>query len=251
MIPKIIHYCWFGENEIPAKLKKCMESWSKKMPDYQVMRWDETNFDVHCTLWTSQAYLEKKYAFVSDYVRLLALYNFGGIYLDTDVLIKKSLNPFLEYKAFTGFESNNKLTSAVIGAEKEFPLIKEFLDTYIDKNFINTDGQINNEANVVMMTKICEKYGLKTDNTFQIVQNMHIFPSTYFCPLDFWMNKNFTENTYAIHYFDASWLDENTKNRIQRERRTIYKLKSFLVSHAARLYHFIKKIWGRCFWEKR
>ena len=106
MIPKVIHYCWFGKKELPVKLKKCIDSWSREMSDYQIIKWDESNFDVESTKWTSQAYSEKKYAFVSDYVRLLVLYEYGGIYLDTDVMVKKSLTPFLKYNAFTGFESD-------------------------------------------------------------------------------------------------------------------------------------------------
>lgn len=239
MIPKIIHYCWFGGKPIPKRLKKCMDSWIETMPEYQLMRWDESNFDVKSTLWTSQAESAQKYAFVSDYVRLKVLYEYGGIYLDTDVLVKKSLNEFLKYKAFTGFECDNKLTSAVIGAEKEFPLIKEFLDSYNGKEFVFGNGNLNNEANVIMMTEICQRHGLKADNTYQIIQGMHIFPRTYFCPLDFWQNRDFTDNTYTIHYFDASWLDEDTKHRIEKERSKGFKLKNKVISRIAKIYHKI------------
>lgn len=240
MIPKIIHYCWFGGREMPDNLKKCLESWEKFMPNYQWMRWDETNFDVNILLWTKQAYSSRKYAFVSDYVRLKALYEYGGIYLDTDVMLLKSLDELRVYEAFTGFEGQTKLTSAVIGAEKEFPIIKEFMQYYQCRSFFYDDGTENKEANVVMMTEICKKYGLITNNTEQTIQGMHIFPKTYFCPLDFYMNKDFSDNTYAIHYFDASWLDEETKKQINKERSNTYKIKMAVLSLASRVYHQIK-----------
>jgi len=224
MIPKIIHYCWFGRNPIPEKLQICMKSWKELMPDYQIVRWDEDTFDVNSTTWTRQAYEAKKYAFVSDYVRMKALYEQGGIYFDTDVKVIKPMDEFLQYQAFTGFESKEKLLSAVIGAEKGFPLIKEFLDSYKGLTFLDEQGNGNKIPNVVMMTDICCKYGMMPNNTYQVIQGMHIFPQTYFSPLDFFRNKDFTENTHTIHYFDASWLDEETKQRIEKERTFFYKL---------------------------
>ncbi len=235
MIPKIIHYCWFGNHPIPKHLKKCIDSWSKFLVDYEFIKWDESNFDINSTKWTKQAYSKKKYAFVSDYVRLKVLYEYGGIYLDTDVMVLKSFDSFLGYQAFTGFESKNKLTSAIIGAEKRFPIIKTFLDTYTNKPFIN-NGKNNDIANVVMMTDICVSYGFIPNNTYQVIQGMHIFPQTYFCPLDFYHNKNFTENTHAIHYFDASWLDRDIKVKIKRERSILIKIKNILKSYLLNIY---------------
>lgn len=223
MIPKIIHYCWFGKKEIPDNLKKCMKSWSVLMPDFKIMRWDESNFDVKSTKWTEQAYEAGKYAFVSDYVRLKVLEEYGGIYLDTDVMLLKSLEALTEYKAFSGFENEFYITSAVIGCEQHFNLIKEFLEFYEGKEFFNESGKINNDANVIMMTDICKKYGLKTDDSEQEMAEMHIFPREYFCPIDFYHNKNITENSMAIHYFDASWLDDDTKRMIEKERKPLHK----------------------------
>lgn len=240
MIPKIIHYCWFGGKEMPENLKKCLASWNRFMPDYQIMRWDETNFDVYSLLWTQQAYSRGKYAFVSDYVRLKVLYEYGGIYLDTDVMLLKSLDELTLYRAFTGFEGPTKLTSAVIGAEKGFFLLEEFMHYYQDRSFLKEDGTTNKEANVVMMTDICKKYGLIADNTEQEICGMHIFPKTYFCPLDFYMNKDFSDNTYSIHYFNASWLDEETKRRIDIERSVGYKVRMSILSLASEVYHKIK-----------
>lgn len=225
MIPKIIHYCWFGKGEIPQNLEQCINSWKKILPDYKIIRWDEGNFNINESIWTKEAYAKKKYAFVSDYVRLKVLIEYGGIYLDTDVKVIKKLDNLLKYDAFMGFENEYYLTSSIIGCIPNFPLIKEFFNYYKNKHFID-DNVIKNEANVIMMTNICKKYGLMINDKEQLIQNMKIFPRTYFCPYDFWMNRYFTENTYTIHYFNASWLDDDEKKRIEKERKIIFKLKS-------------------------
>ena len=225
MAVKIIHYCWFGGKPIPENLQKCMKTWSLLMPDYEIRRWDETSFAVDSSIWTREAYKARKYAFVSDYVRLYALLNFGGIYLDTDVKLVKSLEGIQSaHPNSMGFESGDKLTSAIIMSEPHNAIIQEFFNHYSEKEF--TDRIVtSNEANVLMMTDLLAKYGLKEDNTEQEVAGFHIFPRTYFCPLDFWHNKDFSDNTHAIHYFDASWLNDDTKERIVKERRIIYKIK--------------------------
>lgn len=240
MIPKIIHYCWFGNQPIPERLQKCMDSWKYHMPDYEIKRWDEKSFDVNGTLWTKQAYQEKKYAFVSDYVRLVALEQYGGIYLDTDVMLKKSLDVLCSYPAFTGFENERYITSAIIGCEAHFPLICEFLATYKDKPFINEMGERNKEANVVVMTEICKKHGLQLNDKEQDVADLHVFPRSYFCPLDFYHNDWSSENTMAVHLFDASWLDDETKKMIQRERKTIFKVWNACVRHIAMYFRGMK-----------
>lgn len=230
---KIIHYCWFGGHEIPKNLQKCLDSWVKLMPEYKIKKWDESTFDVNSTEWTKSAYHAKKYAFVADYVRLKALYDYGGIYLDTDVLLKKSLSILQEkYSSFMGFENGSVLTSAVICMESSHPILKDFLDYY--KTAIFSKSIITgNEANVHMMTVKLKNYGLLTNNKEQDLtistSKLHIFPRTYFCPLDFYHNKDFSKNTYAIHYFDASWLDGDTKKRIEKERKLLYKVKFYLL----------------------
>lgn len=223
MIPKIIHYCWFGRAEIPPRLVKCIKSWEEHLSDYTFMRWDEDSFDISLTPWTKEAYDAKKYAFVSDYVRLVALEEYGGIYLDTDVFLKKSFDDFLDYQAFTGFEKESAVTSAIIGCEKHFPVIQEFLSFYDGRHFLNESGELNKEANVVMMTDILLKHGLRLDDSKQVVANMQVFPRVYFCPLDFYHNDSSTEQTVAVHYFDASWLDEDTKRMVEKERTAFHK----------------------------
>ena len=242
---KIIHYCWFGNNPIPKKLQQCMDSWRLVMPDYEIRRWDETVFDVNSVQWTKEAYNKGKYAFVSDYVRLVALYEYGGIYLDTDVKLLKDLEPlYRKYPNFMGFENGKVLTSAVMCVEAKHPIVKDFLDYYTNKSFSSTIVE-ENEANVLMMTKALERYGLRVDNSEQDVDvlpsSIHIFPRTYFCPLDFYHNKDFSSNTYAVHYFDASWLDCDTKTRIEKERTFMYKVKSTILQILSDIKHSISR----------
>lgn len=246
---KTIHYCWFGQKPLPEKLQQCLASWSELMPGWEIKRWDETTFDVYSTMWTQGAYDAEKYAFVSDYVRLLALYEEGGLYLDTDVkLIKNMEHLFADYDAFTCFENHQYVTSAVIAAPKHHPLIKKFLEFYQNQKF---SSQIvsENEANVKMMTSVLCQYGLILNDSEQNIltrdvngamHRFHIFPQTYFCPLDFWHNKNFSENTHAIHLFEASWLDRDTHVRIMKERSNAYKIK-------IKLLHYLKSFISRIF----
>lgn len=223
MIPKIIHYCWFGRNPIPKHLQKCMDSWSEILPDYEIMRWDEESFDVESTAWTKEAYEKKKYAFVSDYVRLVALKQFGGIYFDTDVFVKKPFDSLLPNRAFMGFENDLYLTSAVMGFESHFPLVDEFLQTYRNQHFLTENGEINNMANVVMMTEICKKHGLIINNQEQEVADVLVLPKEFFCPLDFYHNDHTTSDTMTVHMFDASWLDNDTKRMVMKERTPWHK----------------------------
>lgn len=167
----------------------------------------------------------------------------SGLICDQYEMIDARVKVIHKKNAGVGAARNSglEIASAVIGAEKEFPLIGEFLEFYSGKNFLLEDGSINNVANVIMMTEICQKYGLKPDNTYQVIRDMHIFPKTYFCPLDFWKNRDFTENTYTIHYFDASWLDENTKKRIVQERKLVNKLKNKILIRSAKIFHSIRR----------
>lgn len=202
------------------------------MPEWEIMLWNENNFDVNSIPWTRQAYQAGKYAFVSDFVRLKALYDYGGIYLDTDVELFKSLSPLVEkFESFSGFENNQVLTSAVISAKKGHPLIYEFMQYYFKTPFSESIVS-DNQANVLMMTNICKRHGLLINDKEQDliididrkITKFHIFPQTYFCPLDFYHNKKFSRLTYCVHYFDASWLEPEVKRRIERERRLIYKI---------------------------
>lgn len=207
MIPKIIHYCWFGRGEKPELAKKCIASWKKYCPDYELREWNEDTFDITSNAFVKEAYDNKKYAFVSDYVRLYAIYNYGGIYMDTDVEVVRPLDEFLTHQAFSGFETPESIPTGIMACEKGFPLFGEYLEYYRDRHFVNADGSLDTTTNGKIMTTITEKYGLKKDGTFQVIDGYAIYPREYFCPLnDSTGVLEKTQNTATIHWFSKSWL---------------------------------------------
>ncbi len=219
MIPKIIHYCWFGGGEKPKLVKKCIKSWKKHLPDYEIIEWNEDNFDINSTPWTKQAYESKKYAFVADYVRLYALKNIGGIYLDSDELIVKSLDEFLGYDCFTGFMNSYEVTAGVIGAVKNHPFINSLFELYNGKNYIENTTE-NTIPNTVGMTEILLENGLKLDDNYQVVCGVHIFPRTYFCPTSCINNENLrTKDTVGIHLWLSSWHSKSGQKNMKRAKR--------------------------------
>lgn len=219
MIPKIIHYCWFGHGEMPKLMKKCIKSWKKYCPDWDIIEWNETNFDVNSTLWTKQAYEAKKYAFVSDYVRLKVLYEHGGVYLDTDVELVKSIEPFLHHAAFSGFESKKTAPTGIIASEVNQPVISDWLDYYTDRPYL-IDGKPNMDPNVSFMTADLIKRGLILNDTLQDIDGMCIYPQTYFCPLSVVeIEKKTTKDTHAVHYFTSTWRTPKALKDFARVRR--------------------------------
>jgi hypothetical protein len=207
-IPKIIHYCWFGGKDKPPIVQKCMESWKKYLPDYQLKEWNEDNFDITCNSYVEQAYKSKKFAFVSDYARVHALYTEGGIYLDTDVEVFKSFNDLLHHDSFWGFEQEYYIATSTIGSEKGNELIKKFLDSYENKSFINEDGSLDDLTNVAIVTKILEGVGLRKNGKYQEIKGLGTFyPQTFFSPYDYINCRKFiSDDTYAMHHFYKSWL---------------------------------------------
>lgn len=214
-IPKVIHYCWFGRGEVPKLEKKCIETWKKILPDYTIIEWNEDNFNINCNEYVREAYEAKKYAFVSDYARLYVLYNYGGIYMDTDMEVVKSLDIFLENNAFVGFENDTHIQTGIMACKKGNKLFKEFLDYYNEKKFFMGDGKADLTANVRFITDICKKYNLKLNNTIQTINGLTVYPRTYFCPLSYTKEKYFTNNTYTIHHFAGSWVLESEKKEVQ------------------------------------
>ena len=207
MIPKIIHYCWFGGNPLPKSAIKCINSWRKFCPDYEIIEWNEKNFDVSVNKYVKEAYDAKKYAFVSDYARLYALYTHGGIYLDTDVEVLKSFDDLLENNGVFGFEEKNFVATSFMAVSPKNDLIKEFLDTYSNRIFKNTDGKIDTTTNVDVLTKMLCSKGLIQNNVEQEFEGNIIFPKEYFSPYDYIKSiNNSTKNTYCIHWYDVSWL---------------------------------------------
>lgn len=213
-IPKKIHYCWFGKKEKPSIVKKCIKSWKEKLEGYEIIEWNESNFDINSNKFVKQAYEAGKFAFVSDYVRVYALYKYGGIYLDTDVEIYKEFSEdILSNSSFWGFEEKNFIATSTIGACKGNDLIKKFLDSYNDKEFFKTDGSVDTLTNVAIVTEIMKKLGLKLDGSYQNIERIAtIYPQEYFSPYDY-INcySKETENTYTIHYYYKSWLPMCTK----------------------------------------
>ena len=213
MISKKIHYCWFGGKEKSELAKKCIESWKKYCPDYELIEWNEDNFSLDYCSYVKEAYEEKKWAFITDVVRLYALVNYGGIYMDTDVEVLKSLDDLLELKAFSGFQTVDSIPTGIMAAEKDHPRFKELLDDYKDIHFRTSDGSVDMETNVVKITNTCLKYGLILNNQKQEINGFTLFPVDYFCAKDIMTGKLINNsNTYTIHHFAGSWT--TTRNRI-------------------------------------
>ena len=214
MIPKIIHYCWFGPNQLPKSAERCIDSWRKHFPDYEIMRWDETNFDVDAIQYTSQAYGMKKYAFVSDYARFWILYRFGGVYFDTDVEVIAPFDRILSKGAFMGREAgtNGKVAPGLgLGVEPGHPFYKEMLDEYSRFSFMKEDGTMNQKTIVNYTTEILVRKGLVMQDIEQEVDGITIYPAAIFCPMDSTTGiVRVSPETVSIHHYDCSWLDHST-----------------------------------------
>lgn len=212
MIPKVIHYCWFGRGEKPALALKCIESWKKHLPDYEIKEWNEDNFDVNSNLYVKEAYIYRKFAFVTDYVRLFALYTEGGIYMDTDVEVLKSYNPFLHHIAFSGFESDGNVPTGMMAAEKGSKWAYDLLVDYNTRSFINEDGSYDMTTNTQVITKYMVAKGLILNNKHQDFSDLvTMYPSEFFCPKDHRTGEiKLTKNSVCIHHFAGSWLDHKS-----------------------------------------
>ena len=235
MIPKVIHYCWFGNNPLPKLAVQCIESWKRFLPDYEIKEWNEENFDVNMIPYTAEAYKAKKYAFVSDYARFWILYKYGGLYFDTDVEVIKSMDDIIAKGSFMGFENNGATTTGVnpglgLGVNPGLDLYKEILDYYNRELFLMPNGKLNLKTVVLRVTEIMKKYGLKEMNVFQAVAGVNIYPYDYFCPIRITDGKLcLTDNTVSIHHYAASWTTPT--HRLLRKVILFiggYRLKSFL-----------------------
>ncbi len=230
-IPKKIHYCWFGGNEKPALAEKCIKGWKKKCAGYEIIEWNESNYDIaSAPLYVRQAYEAKKWAFVTDYVRLQVVYEHGGIYLDTDVKVIRPLNKMLAYHAYFGFEDGKNINTGLgFGAEKGSPILKELIDDYQDIPFIKEDGSLDLTSCPERNTLIFLRHGLKQDDSLQILEgNICVLPNEYLCPIDYTTGvKKITKRTLSIHLFQASWHTEEERNRhkeeIRRKKKQIRK----------------------------
>ncbi len=215
LIPKVIHYCWFGENPIPDQYKKWMESWKKFCPDYKIVEWNESNYDINKNKYMRQAYKSKKWGFVPDFARLDIIYHYGGIYLDTDVELVQSLDDLLYQKGFAGFESDNYVALGLgFGAMKGLPIIKEMLEYYNNIDFVKQDGTLNLIASPVWQTKLLVKKGLKLNGEYQVVDDLTIFPEKMLSGKNVGTRRvRLMPYTRSIHHYEGSWLDMEEKKK--------------------------------------
>lgn len=254
MIPKKIHYCWLGGNPLPESAKKCIRSWRKYCPDYEIVEWNETNYDFTKNLYMKEAYEAKKWGFVPDYARLDIIYQYGGIYLDVDVEIVKSYDDLLKYNGFAGFETSEYINLGQgFGAEAGNLLIGNLIDSYKSLRFIKENGELNLIASPELNTDTLECLGVLRNGELQIVDGFAFLPSDYLCPKSF--NDGIirmTDNTYSIHHFEASWLTEEQKleketrwrdkQRKEKKKQIRAKIKRLLITILGeKLYSKIRK----------
>ena len=217
-IPKVIHYCWFGGNPLPKSAEKCIKSWQKYCSNYEIKRWDESNFDVTCNEYCKFCYENKKWAFLTDYIRLKVIYDNGGVYLDTDVELLKNLDDLVKNGAYMGFEDEKSIATGLgFAGEKGHEFIGEYMRYY--ENL--TDFSVLSSCPIIT-TELLAAYGLKDNNgTIQEVAGMNIYPPEYLCPKNERTGlTEKTKNTYSIHHFDASWFEKSWKeNQIRRWRQ--------------------------------
>lgn len=220
-IPKTIHYCWFGEKEIPKQQKKWMKSWKDYCPEYEIVEWNESNYDVYKTKYISQAYEMKKWAFVSDYARIDIINNYGGVYLDTDVELIKNIDLMLMNDAFCGFELSQYVAYGLgFGSRKNNPILEDIKGYYDNNSFILDNGNLNQTACPVVQTEVMKKYGLKCNGEFQIVNGMAVYPSRVLCgmsPISFRVEKD-PLYTYAIHHYEGSWVADKQEKEMMIKR---------------------------------
>jgi mannosyltransferase OCH1-like enzyme len=216
-IPKVIHYCWFGRKEKPLRYKKWMESWKYYCPDYEIVEWNENNYEVYKNKYIAQAYEMQKWAFVADYARVDIISQYGGIYLDTDVELIKNIDELLMNDAFCGFESTQFVNYGLgFGAKKSHPIVDEIKKYYDGIDFIRPNGTLNQITCPMIQTEVMKRYGLICNGRFQIVDGMAVYPSRVLCgmsPHSLRVVRDLSR-TYAIHHFEGSWTNRKWKNQL-------------------------------------
>lgn len=232
MIPKIIHYCWFGRNPLPELAQKCIASWKKFFPDYEIKEWNEDNFDVNIIPYTKEAYSAGKYAFVSDYARFWILYKYGGLYFDTDVEVIRPMTDIIARGPFMGCENEAEGGSTPprqlgvapglgLGCIPGLDIYQIFLDMYSTLHFVASDETLNTKSVVEYVTEILVAHGLKNTSEIQHIAGVYIYPKEYFCPKDYHTEKiELTANSVAIHHYVGSWLAP--EERLEHNLRLIF-----------------------------
>lgn len=211
-IPKIIHWCWVGPDAPPPSVRKYIKTWKKYMPDYEIRCWDKNSFDFESVPFVKEAYNLRKWAFVADYIRLYALYHFGGIYLDSDVIVYKSFDPFLKHSFFTGQDTNKPHyiigpEAAIMGSEKGNPILKDFLSYYENNHFIDSEGKPIHLVMPKILGEILEPYGYKYEDIEQsLKENIKIYSTKYFCNI---ISAEYRTFNYAFHNNASYWTYTN------------------------------------------
>lgn len=226
MIPKVIHYCWFGKKLMPVQYQKYIESWKKFLPEYKIIEWNEDNYDVNCIPFSKEAYHAKKYAYVSDYARLKILYENGGIYFDTDVEVIRNMDdlinigPWMAIEKHSNFPEIDDMVNLGLGfaMEPHNSIIKEIMAFYENTHYIFPDGHMEQIPIVPITSNVLKKYGLKRSaNEPYLCSNIMIYPWEYFCPIEFLSNKiEITDKTYTIHHYTATWMSWIDKLKMKK-----------------------------------
>lgn len=249
MIPKIIHLCWLSGDKYPETIQRCIDSWKIHLPDYEIYLWDTNRFDINSSKWVKEAFETKKFAFAADYIRLYALYHFGGIYLDSDVLVYKNFDDLLDLPYFIGEDKVHCFEAAVIGTHKGNPWIKTILDRYTDRPFIKKDGRYDTRTlPSVFHDMLVPHYKfrfIKSKNEFQDAEDViNVFPYDFFNSRDFVGSKQY-KNSYCSHNFAGSWFKESSskkqlRNIIPRSILNLYyrvRVNLFLLLKLDNLYY--------------
>ena len=240
MSSKYIHYCWFGGKPLPRLAKKCIKSWKKYLPDYKIIEWNESNVDLEECPFIKEAYENKKWAFVADYARTKAIYEMGGIYFDTDMMITKNIDFLLDKETFLGIEDSMLVNAAVWGTNKpKTSFAKKMLDIYQSQDHFDIDN-IYSLSIPTLITKLLDEYGLDpTSSEVQVLnKNIYVYPRPYFYPLSYdFKNNIFNDDTCMVHYFDATWIPKND----QLEMKLIRKIGRKNTARFLRIYRFLKK----------
>lgn len=207
MIPRVIHYCWFGHNPKSPEAELFIQGWRRTQPNFDIVEWNENNFDVSCCRYVREAYDRRKFAFVSDYARGLALLRHGGVYLDTDVELVGRLESLLACEGFIGFEYGNSVATSTMGFRAGHPLMRRYLDQYLSRSFVRADGSIDTATNVTVLTRLAVESGLKLDGTAQVLADgVRCLPMQVLSPLDY---VNFADHrdtsTVAVHHYQHTW----------------------------------------------
>lgn len=203
MIPKTIHYCWFGHHPKPAIVQKCIESWKKYCPDYEIIEWNESNFDIHSSSFSEGAYREKKWAFVVDYVRALVLLQHGGVYLDADMELLRPLDPMLQNDFFAGFETNDTVATGIIGCSKGNDILQKYCAYYKDRPYRSGENRLTSP---IVLTDILTAQGLELCGKKQFVANGTVYPKAVFYPTDLsWVFGSYHTKAVGVHHYLDSW----------------------------------------------